>query len=1386
MSIISNPDATRDGVPYVALADLRTAHLGLLKRAREVGSDGALSTELRAFLHHGRGLGTFLSDTEERWSAQSILDYWATTLYHQTQSLLDATLVEFNPQLAPILPDDACPYLGLDAFLEHDHDRFFGRQQTIAELLATLEQQRLLVIIGPSGSGKSSLALAGLLAALRQGALPDSKQWRYYPRIVPGSTPLHSLARIVQPAQQAGSTPVDSETWQQQQVPLFREDLRHLARLTGQAGTSPVTLIVDQFEEVFTLCEHVVDRRQFIANLLGMTLLRYPQHRVIFTLRSDFESYLFQFPTFEPFFRPAIVRLMPLNAAELREAIERPADQVGLKFETGLIDTLIQDILGEPAALPLLQFTLFKLWQQREHNRVTWASYRQLGGGRVALSNSADQLYQQLIPEEQETLQRLLLQMVRTGDGLEVTSSRIRREQCYQAAEDPGRVDRVLAKLMHERLIRVTEGTSAADTQVEIAHEALVRNWRLLVGWISHAREGLRQHHRLMRDAEDWNVHGRDQTLLLGETRLQEVGRLTDLNRLERDFIAASREAIRCQKEAEAQANKDRERALQRELSQQIELATERERYADARTRYAEQQIHLNRRLRSFASVLAVMTMLILVLAIFVGYLWRKAQVNEQQAQLLAMITAARYAPNPDYGLVWANLIVETDAIEKQVKSKLGNQIEELLYEMLQKSQPFIEVQPIENQRRAAPIIEDAAWDPKGTKLLTANADGIARIFDLTKAQVPVQFVHSQGLLTSAAWRPDGTQIVTTGEDGYARIWQAQGSNGLPLANFQHRQRVNAAVWSHDQRYIATASGKAVTIWDVKTNQAVHTFDGNTGEVMRIAWDPTSTALLIASADRTLRIWNVNSPILENLNPVSITGARPASGSDAVTSEARDSVTSVAWSPDGRMILLGKANSTADIWSVARQAFLVRLVGHGNSIKSVAWSPDSQSALTGSDDGTARIWDLLPVMTRPDPPDQVLTINEALVLRGGGDQISTVGWNPNQNQQEILIASGRQIHRYRIETPQELQATVSQAVQRLPKVIQIQALTQLTEEIGTVMPEAMVADIGTTIALASTAIALITPVDRATPDMTATTVVPGATATAVVPTPALPLLTPEPPPVATATPMHTDLASQLDQLFDNAGGTFNVQVVDLSSNRTIYTRNASNPLYAASLIKLPIALTLYHMAWLGDISLDERLVLQATDKVGGTGSLQGAPDGSSYALSDLAYRMLNESDNTASNMILTRITLNRVNSYMQELGATETIVERLFFDEMAIDAGKDIRTSSQDMVLLLKLLFTGSQDPQAAQLAPVTQLLDAMAHNQDAYQKIRAGLPEGTQIWNKTGVLSRMEHDAALIKMPNGHWLSIAIMSNDLPNDLAITTIVSAAKAIYEDVQNNR
>ncbi len=581
---------------FPSLAALHAAHTALLKRYREVGRTPNMVADIEAFIRQGRATGALLDADADRWAAQTQLDYWTTQLYQPGYEPPDATLLDFDPELAPELDDALCPYRGLYPFDEKDQGVFFGRERFVASMVNRLRTDRLLVILGPSGSGKSSLVRAGLLSALRAGALPGSADWLYLPPMVPGSNPLERLATTMR------FTDSNVDAWTDDRGEAYREDLIHVAQQIAERSQRNIVLVVDQFEELFTLCDDDLVRQAFVDNLMQLLGAAKARHIVVLTMRTDFEGHIARVPKFQPLFEGAALRTTPLNAGELREAIEAPANLIGLKFEEGVVDALLNDILGEPAALPLLQFTLLKLWEQRDHNRVTWVAYRKVGGGRLALARSADEFYNSLIPEEQVTARRILMRLVRPGEGLEVTSQRVRRESLYHKSDARDRIDRVLAKFILARLLRLTSGSVPADDQIEVAHEALVRNWPTLVTWLEEERVEIRERQRLTSAAEQWRALDRDPSALLQGVLLEQALRYDDLNALEAEFIQASQDA----REAAAAAA---EAARQHELAQARALAEEQR-------QRAEVEAKASGRLRRLAIALVVVSLIAVVAAL--------------------------------------------------------------------------------------------------------------------------------------------------------------------------------------------------------------------------------------------------------------------------------------------------------------------------------------------------------------------------------------------------------------------------------------------------------------------------------------------------------------------------------------------------------------------------------------------------------------------------------------------------------------------------------------------------------------------------------------------------------------------------------------------------
>jgi beta-lactamase class A len=266
---------------------------------------------------------------------------------------------------------------------------------------------------------------------------------------------------------------------------------------------------------------------------------------------------------------------------------------------------------------------------------------------------------------------------------------------------------------------------------------------------------------------------------------------------------------------------------------------------------------------------------------------------------------------------------------------------------------------------------------------------------------------------------------------------------------------------------------------------------------------------------------------------------------------------------------------------------------------------------------------------------------------------------------------------------------------------------------------------------------------------------------------------------ATSTPISElppELNQKLANVLDQATGTFGVVVYDAALKRDIYRLNADTDFYAASLIKLPVAFTLYSMAEQKQIDLNKKLTTTEADMVPGTGSIQGDPVGTSYTVRELSQHMISESDNVAANLLLKELTFNRVNQFMQQIGAKHTKVERLFFDDQARLAGKDIRTSPNDMSLLLRQLL--SDETITKQSAG--GILDAMLKNIDR-TKIPALLPADAKVWHKTGAVEGLEHDVGIVQVPSGRRYILVIMSETSSgNQTSIDAIAAASRLIYD------
>ncbi|MBF2046883.1 MAG: AAA family ATPase [Elainella sp. C42_A2020_010] len=970
---MNNPETTTnpkaDDIRFPSLSSLRVAHSELLKLHREQGNQADVLTQIEQFMLKGRATGAVLDSEDDRWAAQGILDYWSSLLYRAGQEPPDTTLVDFDPSLAPDLSDDRCPYIGLEAFREQNQQLFFGRQRLVERLLSHLTTNRLLVVVGSSGSGKSSVVLGGLLPRLKAGALPDSQDWIYYEPLVPGSAPLAALAQRLQPPE---SVPT---TWITQQVAAFKQNPNHLVQLL-QSEKHPAVLVIDQFEEVFTLCQNDEVRQAFISNLLNFVQTPEAEHVLILTMRTDFESYVARIPKLWEHFEQSAVRVFPLDASELREAIEKPAELVGLKFDAGLVDKLLNDVLGEPAALPLLQFTLLKLWDHREHNRIVWDAYQRLGGGRSALSNSANEFYNHLIPEEQLTVKRILLQMVRPGEGLEVTSNRIPRKELYRKGEAIDRVDRVLDKLVAARLVRLTDSDIPENAQVEVAHEALIRNWSRLVDWLEDERVTLRQRLDLRRKAERWQAQGKDRSWLLRGSALQEALDYEDLNDLETRFVQSSRQ--------------DEQRRKFLSMGSLVLLV-----------------VALGMTTFTWIAARSRQNTEIQSLSLSANNLWLS------QLQIEALIKALNAVQQAeDYGGV----------IEPQLKLQARVTLQQILYQIreqnrLEGQQDIVRAvqfspdggtlavasddgtvklgkrdgKPITTLQAHQDTITAIQFSPDGQTLASASSDQTIKLWNRTGEPIATLQGH-QGKVRAIQFSPDGQRLASASDDQTVRLWTGDGKPIKPLKG--HQASVGSVQFSPDGQVLASAGDdKIVRLW-TRDGELIATLPGHQEAVRAVQFSPDGKILASASNDKTVKLWSRTGELLATL------------------SGHQEGVSAVQFSRDGQMLASASLDNTIKLWSRTGE-LVATLQGHQGPVQAVRFSPNGQTLASASFDKTVKLWSrtgelIATLQGHQEPVLDVQYSPDGQTLASVGFDRTVKLWGVHNNHQKIVVLQGNQ------------------------------------------------------------------------------------------------------------------------------------------------------------------------------------------------------------------------------------------------------------------------------------------------------------------------------------------------------------------------------------------
>jgi WD40 repeat protein/serine/threonine protein kinase len=865
------------------------------------------------------------------------------------------------------------PFRGLNVFDFEHAPIFHGRTRAIGGVLEALEgqvkaQRPFVLVLGASGSGKSSLVRAGVLPLLTQ---PETIQgvglWRWsvtrpgagggggdcFDALAAALLEPPALPVLADPESRNAIRDLGSELrehsdsvalrvrdaldhaareWKIQRCHSLEEKERQL-RTSGRSDDADVArqqrekfelpktrlaLVVDQLEELFTTGFSREVRQKYISVLAG--LVRSGRVLVLATLRSDFYASYQEFPDLIELTTPGgKFDLRPPTPAEIGNMIRLPAEAAGLHFEqdrqTGqrLDDALRDAASATPESLPLLEHVLSLLYDRqsaRGDDLLRWLDYRELGELKGALAKHAEVIFNTLQPREQKAFPLVMRYLVTLGQGEEeVANRRTVPYRDFVASEGSDQDQKEAAKgfvdLFIEKRLLVADTGPQGEVTVSVAHEALLREWQRVKDWLTENREFLRMRDRLDSSLKLWLSRGRQRDDLLGPGLP-----LAEGDKLVKDFGPS--------------LSRGQTDYVYASVNEQ-----KRRKQAQERIRYA---------------VMAAIS----VLAIFAGFQWLRAErQRESMAQALkseAQITAKlqeqlRQASWTSFNQAerqfqlgeWREGIA---LLARAIKFDPGNPVasERFFQELIvhrEKALP-LPIASFEHQDS----VKDATFSRDGTRIVTASADHSAKLWDAASGKLMASFDH-QGEVNRAVFNPDGTRILTASTDKTAKLWDV--ASGKFIASFDHQDEVLQAAFSPDGvRILTVSTDHSAKLWDAASGKLMVSFD-HQDEVLLAAFSPDGTRILTASRDKTAKLWDA------------------ASGKLIASFEHQDSVKDAAFSPDGTRILTASEDKTAKLWDVA-SGELIGSFDHQDSVNNAAFSPDGVRILTAGGD-TAKLWD---------------------------------------------------------------------------------------------------------------------------------------------------------------------------------------------------------------------------------------------------------------------------------------------------------------------------------------------------------------------------------------------------------------------------------------------
>jgi WD40 repeat protein len=836
------------------------------------------------------------------------------------------------------------PYRGLEPFSAEHAAEFFGRDIDIGVLTARVRAQPVVVVVGPSGVGKSSLVMAGLVPALRR-----QRQWSVA-LVRPGQDPWPRLAAGLVRAHNGLGAVVTLDEAQRESDRLRAGGFGPMARfLRGE--DRPLLVVVDQLEEL--LATTGGPDQDLLDLLLPEPDAAVEACRLVLTLRADFLPVLQSIPGFHARLNERLYLLSPLTAEQMREAIVRPAAARGVAFRGGLVDQILDDAAG--GSLPVLEFTLAKLWETQRRKALTLDGYQQIGGVRGVLDRFAEEKIDKLTGAAAGVLDRVLLRLVRTSGGPDLAvRQRVFRDKVSVAEWE------VVQRLAEARLVIADTDGASGEPYAELAHESLITAWHRLHSLVSENADFLTWLAKVEQRAADGD--------LLPEARIAEARnwldtRPDDVPAAVRTFIESS-ETVAETRLRELRDARDRAEALRlaaddaRDRAEALRLAAD----AELALRTAPRGMTLSLAL-AVESVLTMPTMqgdriLRMVLQL---HPWTLIRLDHDHGVNAVAFSpdGARLATGSGRSDRGSARVFDVATGVEQARLDHDNEVYAMAFSpngtklatgsgnLLDgggAARVFDVATGVEQSRLDDRyVVWAVAFSPDGTRVAIACGRlgyGWARVFDAATGAQQAQLDHGN-VVNAVMFSPDGTRVATASDDGWARIFDV--ATWGEQARLDHGDSVNALVFSPDGALIATGSGDSgsgsARVFDVATGAQQAQLDH--GPVRAVAFSPDSTRVATASDDGSARVFDA------------------ATGAQLARFDHDSAVQAVAFSPDGVWVATGGKDGSARVFDAATGAQLARF-DHDSAVQALAPSPDSVWVATGSEDGSARVFETAP------------------------------------------------------------------------------------------------------------------------------------------------------------------------------------------------------------------------------------------------------------------------------------------------------------------------------------------------------------------------------------------------------------------------------------------